>query len=136
MKKIIFILACTFLLVGCDRKVDRDFFSTITLGTPEWTSGMCFLPATLPTKITHSGQWIYKVDSKIEGKQIILTAHLTSSVKTAYFGKVNLGSPQPGEYEVLYRNPNGKKYSIGKTEIGLPTTDSTLSAEGAPSVEK
>jgi hypothetical protein len=126
MKRILFILACTFLLVGCDRKVDRDFFSAITLGTPEWTNGMCFLPATLPTKITHSGQWIYKVDSKVEAQQILLTAHLTSSVRTAYFGKVNLGSLTPGEYEVLYLNPNGKRHSIGKIKTGLPTKVSSV----------
>jgi len=122
-KKIISILACTSLLVGCDRKVDRDFFSKLTLGTPAWENGMCFLPAKFPTKITHSGQWVYKVDSKIKGQQVLLTAHLTSSVKTAFFGKVNLGTPKPGEYEVLYLNPDGKTHSIGKTTIGLPTTE-------------
>lgn len=121
MKKAVFIVVCTLLCAGCDREVDRDFFSKITLGTPEWSEGMCFLPVKLPTNITHSGQWIYKVDSKVEGKQILLTAHLTSSVKTAYFGKVNLGTPEPGAYEVLYLDPNGKRHSIGKTEIGLQT---------------
>ena len=99
------ILACAVLLLGCNREEDRDFFGKIILGTPEWKNGIYFLPVDMPTKIVHSGQWVYKVESEVDGTNILVTAHITApphQEKQAYLGKVNLGTPKPGKYHILY----------------------------------
>lgn len=69
------------LLAGCNREEYRDFFGDITLGPPLWTNGYCFLTAKLPTNIQHSGQWVCKVSGSVNGTNILLTAHTTSTLK-------------------------------------------------------
>ena len=120
MRKITVILACAFLVAGCNREKSRDLFGEITIGAPMWTNSYCFLTAKFPTKIQHSGQWVYKVTADVADTNIFLTAHVTTSVKTAFSGNINVGKPSPGKYRVFYRDPDGEEHFIGTTEIGLP----------------
>jgi len=120
MKRIAAILTAVVLLAGCNREESRDFFGDITLGLPLWTNGYCFLTAKLPTKIQHSGQWVYKVSGTVDGTNILLTAHITSTLRTVFSGNINVGRPSPGEYRVLYSDPDGDRHFIGTTKIGLP----------------
>jgi hypothetical protein len=132
MKQVLGILACLALVIGCNREESRDFFGDITLGPPAWTNGYCFLTAKFPTKIQHSGQWLYKVTAKVDGRDIILTAHITTRLKTAFSGNVNVGTPAPGSYGVFLRDPDGNKHLIGTTEIGPPNQASEATSEPAP----
>ena len=123
MKKLYILTALTLLLLGCNDAAVRSHFADIVVGQATWTNRMCFLPVDMPTKIIHSAQWIYKVDSKVEGTNIFLTAHITKpphQVKQAYPGKINLGSIRPGTYTLAYRDPQGTIHSIGTTKIDLP----------------
>ena len=132
MKQIAAILACLALVIGCNREESRDFFGDITLGPPVWTNGYCFLTAKLPTRIQHSGQWLYKVTAEVDGKDILLTAHITTRLKTAFSGNINVGTPTPGSYRVFFRDPDGNKYLMGKTEIGQSNQASEATSEPAP----
>lgn len=123
MKRIAAILTCVMLLSGCNREESRDFFGDVNVGPSVWTNGYCFLKAKLSTKIQHSGQWVYKVTGEVDGTNILLTAHVTTSVKTAFSGNINVGRPSPGEYRVLYRDPDGTEHTIGTTTIELPNQE-------------
>ncbi len=120
MKRIAAILTCSLLLAGCNHKESRDFFGNITVGPTVWTNGYCFLKAKLPTKIQHSGQWVYKVTGEVEGTNILLTARMTTTIRTAFSGNINIGNPSAGNYQVLYRDPDGDRHELGTVEIELP----------------
>ena len=120
MKRITALLTCVLLLAGCNREESRDFFGDISVGPTVWTNGYCFLKATLPTKIQHSGQWVYKVTGEVDGTNILLTAHMTTTIRTAFSGNINIGTPSSGNYRILYRDPNGDRHALGTVEIELP----------------
>lgn len=98
----------------------RDFFAAkgVVAGKAEATKeGAIRIPIKFETEIIHSGQWLDKVKTSVDGKSIHITADFTSARKTRYPGYIETKDLAKGEYSLKYRDPNGKVHFITKITV-------------------
>ena len=110
------------LLLGCATPRDRDFFAAdgIVVEAPQrLEDGTYRLPVAFTTAIAHSGLEIYKVNARVDGGEIVLSARY-GLVREGpdYEGSVILRDTAPGEYQVVYRDRDGSRHSVAV--VALP----------------
>lgn len=106
-------------LIGCDHKVDRDFFAPadgIVIGTPQSFDRKWILPVKFQTATIHSAVWVGSVDFRIDERKIYITAMMTDDQKS-FANHLDLGSIDNGEYELIYLNTDGMKIPLEKFKI-------------------
>ena len=110
------------LLWGCATPRDRDFFSDdgIVVESPQrLEDGTYRLPVGFTTAMAHSGLEIYRVNARVDGREIVLRARY-GLVREGpdYDGSIILRDVEPGEYQVMYCDRDGSRHPVAV--VALP----------------
>ena len=120
-------LAALLTLPGCMSILRRatmekrplSYVGQVSVGTPQVHKGRVVLPLNITGGrwLGDSGTALYRIQSRVSAHTIEMTVCIALAGQEPVPKELHLGRLPPGQYSLVYRDPDGTRHPLGRVQI-------------------